>query len=229
MPRATIRTGVPGGVCRSAFSTSARPIWSTRSWSPSASSPSAPSASSSWSRRRATAANSSRRSEATSASSTGSTSIRNGPASSRERSSRSVASFESRSTCSVIVSRNSRRVASSSSSSRKSSRKPPREKIGVRSSWEAFAMNSRRASSRRASWSRIRSNAPASCPTSSRPWSSTGCSKSPDGDALGRLLEPPQPPREDGGGGEPGQKRDRERDQARIEQARPDERRRPSA
>ena len=30
---ATIRTAVPGGVCRSALSTSARPIWSTRSWS----------------------------------------------------------------------------------------------------------------------------------------------------------------------------------------------------
>ena len=52
MPRATIRTGVPGGVCRSAFSTSARPIWSTRSWSPSAIPPSSPSATSAWSSRR---------------------------------------------------------------------------------------------------------------------------------------------------------------------------------
>ena len=41
--------------------------------------------------------------------------------------------------------RNSCRVASSSSSSSISSRKPPSENSGVRSSWEALAMNSRRA------------------------------------------------------------------------------------
>ncbi len=69
------------------------------------------------------------------------------PASSRDRSSRSTASFCSRSTCSAIVSRNSRLVSSSSSSSRSSSTKPPSEKIGVRSSCDAVATNSLRATS----------------------------------------------------------------------------------
>ena len=48
-------------------------------------------------------------------------------------------------TCSPIVSRNSRRVASSSSSSVSSSMKPRSEKSGVRSSCDALPTNSRRA------------------------------------------------------------------------------------
>ena len=82
---------------------------------------------------------------------TGSSSSSSEPASSRDRSSRSVVSFCSRSTCSRIVARNSARVSSSRSSSWSSSTKPPSEKIGVRSSCEALAMNSLRASSSRAS------------------------------------------------------------------------------
>ena len=153
-----------------------------------------------------------------SASSTGSCSSRIGPASSRERSSRSVASFESRSTCSVIVSRNSRRVASSRSSSRKSSRKPPSEKIGVRSSCEALAMNSRRASSRRASRRRIRSKAAASSPSSSRPRSSTGCVEIAGGDPLGGAFQPANPAREHRRGAETREYSGPEPRQARPEQ-----------
>ena len=72
----------------------------------------------------------------------------------------------------------------------------PSEKSGVRSSCEALAMNSPRARSRFASRRRIRSNARASWPTSSMPWSTTGSSKLPLGDPLGRRLEPPDPARE---------------------------------
>ena len=60
-------------------------------------------------------------------------------------------SFVSRSTCSRIVRTNSSRAAGSGSSSSSSSTKPPSEKIGVRSSCEALAMNSLRALSSRAS------------------------------------------------------------------------------
>ena len=137
------------------------------------------STSSRWPPRRREARNSSSSSCATFPRSTGACSIRIRPASSRERSSRSVASFASLATCSRIVSRNSWRVASSRSSSAISSRKPPSEKSGVRSSCDAFAMNSRRARSRFSSRWRIRSNAAASSPSSSRPASTTGSSKRP--------------------------------------------------
>ena len=116
---------------------------------------------------------------ATSPRSTGSCSTCIRPASSRERSSRSVASFASRSTCSRIVSRNSWRVASSTSSSAISSRKPPSENSGVRSSCEALAMNSLRARSSLPSRPRMRSNASARSPSSSLPVSTTGSSKRP--------------------------------------------------
>ena len=70
------------------------------------------------------------------------------PASSWERSSRSTVSFVSRSICPRIVRTNSFRSAGlRSSSSSSSSTKPPRLKIGVRSSCEALAMNCLRAES----------------------------------------------------------------------------------
>ena len=89
------------------------------------------------------------------------------PASSFERSSRSVASLPNRATCSRTTPTNSRRVSSSSSSSSSSSRKPPSEKIGVRSSCEAVAMKRRRAVSTCASWRCMSSSARASWPSSS--------------------------------------------------------------
>ena len=142
---------------------------------------------------RASAPNSSRDARATSPRSTGSCSTRIRPASSRERSSRSVASFVRRSTCSRIVSRNSRRVSSSSSSSASSSRKPPSEKSGVRSSCDALAMNSLRARSSLPSRTRMRSNA-------SREFAELVVARVDDrlveaaaGDPLGCALEPPDP------------------------------------
>ena len=70
------------------------------------------------------------------------------PASSRERSSRSVASRVRRSPARASSRGTPAASSSSSSSSAISSRNPPSEKSGVRSSWEALAMNSRRARSR---------------------------------------------------------------------------------
>ena len=78
-----------------------------------------------------------------------------------------------------MVCRNSSRVSSSRSSSASSSRNPPSENSGVRSSCEALATNSFRALSSCASWTRIRSNATASCPISSSPRSTIGAPKSP--------------------------------------------------
>ena len=63
-----------------------------------------------------------------------------------------------RSTCSRSWSRNCARVSSSRSSSSSSSRKPPSEKIGVRSSCEAVAMKRLRAVSSSASWRCISSS-----------------------------------------------------------------------
>ena len=74
------------------------------------------------------------------------------PASSRERSRRSVARRPRRATCSRTWRMNITRVSSSSSSSSSSSRNPPIEKIGVRSSCEAVAMKRLRAVSSSASW-----------------------------------------------------------------------------
>ena len=116
---------------------------------------------------------------ATSPSDTSSRSTRSRPASTRERSSRSPARRVSRSTCSLVVTRNCRRVSSSRSSSSISSRKPARENSGVRSSCDALATNSLRAVSSCASWTRMRSNAAASWPSSSSPVSAIGSSKWP--------------------------------------------------
>ena len=161
---------VPGGVCTSAFSTSARPIWSTRSSSPSATPrrPRSPARAGGRgaARRRA---NSSRRSSATSREVDGLALEPHRPASSRDRSSRSVASFGSRSTCSRHRLEELAPGRLVELLVRSSSRKPPSEKSGVRSSCDALAMNSRRASSSWASRSRIRSKARASWPSSSRP------------------------------------------------------------
>ena len=142
------RHGRPGGVWTSAFSTSARPTWSTR-----CSSRERPDRRGSAARRRALPAALGERRELLAerrarprASSTVSRSTRSRPASSRERSSRSVG--ELRQPVDLLAHRRqelrraSPRRASSSSSS---SRKPPSEKSGVRSSCDAFAMNSLRA------------------------------------------------------------------------------------
>ena len=79
----------------------------------------------------------------------------------------------------LVVARKPARVSSSRSSSAISSRKPAREKSGVRSSCEAFATNSLRAVSSCESWMRISSNAIASSPSSSSPRSTTGSSNWP--------------------------------------------------
>ena len=144
-------------------------IWATRSRSQVASGPAGGSRTLSsvrWSAR--AGPNSPITERASSDRSTGSWWNSSEPASSRERSSRSTESFWRRATCSLIVSRNSARVASSSSSSWSSSTNPPREKIGVRSSWEAVAMNSLRATSTWRSCSCISLKVLVSWPSSSR-------------------------------------------------------------
>ena len=120
--------------------------------------------------------------------STGSALNSSASASSFERSRRSAVSLVSRSTCSRIVRTNSARAAGSGSSSSSSSTKPPSEKIGVRSSCEALAMNSWR-------WSAgeplcISSSVAASWPTSSCPRPGSG-SRSRPRRPLGRRLQPP--------------------------------------
>ena len=82
---------------------------------------------------------------ATSASRTGSRRISIASASSLERSRRSTVSFVSRSTCSRIVLTNSARASGSGRRPRAARRSRTSEKIGVRSSCEALAMNSLRA------------------------------------------------------------------------------------
>ena len=89
------------------------------------------------------------------------------PASRRERSSRSVASFCRRSVCWRTWRMNARRVSSSRSSSSSSSRKPPSENSGVRSSCDAVAMNRLRAESSWASWPCMSSSAWERLPSSS--------------------------------------------------------------
>ena len=89
------------------------------------------------------------------------------PDSSRERSSRSTDSLRRRSTCCLTWSRKRLRVSGSRSSSSSSSTNPPSEKIGVRSSCDAVAMNFLRASSSCLSWRCIWLKAIASCPSSS--------------------------------------------------------------
>ena len=111
--------------------------------------------------------------------SSGSCSIETAPESSRERSSRSVASLVSRVTCARIVSRNSSRVVSSMSSDSSSSRNPASEKSGVRSSCEALAMKSLRARSTCARRLCIRSNERARRPSSSAESSPMGWSNWP--------------------------------------------------
>ena len=174
------RTVVPAGVCTSAFSTRMRPICRTRSASPSGEHrrlgrerraggrPSSrgpgtrPRA-----RRRARRGRSSRRR----------------PRAGRRRAARDRAGRWRASSAARPARASGRgtRPASPSSSdgSSSSSRKPPSEKSGVRSSCEAFAMNSPRARSRYESRSRMRSNERASWPSSSEPWSTTGSSKLP--------------------------------------------------
>ena len=123
-------------------------IWATRSRSHSASGPSSGISMRSSVRWSPSAGRNSPTTErVSSARSTGSVCSSTEPESSRDRSSRSTDSFCRRSTCSRIVSTNSRRVSSSRSSSWSSSTKPASEKIGVRSSCEAVAMNSLRAMS----------------------------------------------------------------------------------
>ena len=88
-------------------------------------------------------------------------------------------SFVSRSTCSRIVRTNSARASGSGSSSSSSSTNPESEKIGVRSSCDALAMNSLRALSSTASRFCISLNVIASWPTSSLESTGIGVEKSP--------------------------------------------------
>ena len=154
--RRATRMRVPGVVCVSALSSRTRRIWATRCASQSAST--------SAGARRGRRPRSSRRPRGRGRGELVRRSVARAaaarPARARARASRRRAargragrssSFCSRSTCSRIVARNSARVSSSSSSSWSSSTNPPSEKIGVRSSCEAFAMNSLRAWSSRAS------------------------------------------------------------------------------
>ena len=149
---AETRTPVPGGVWRSALSSRIRSTWATRSGSHSSSicSGRRSSVTSDW-WCAAAGVNSAATSRASWPTSVGSGRSSSAPDSSRERSSSSTASWCIRSTWPRICSRNARRVSSSRSSSASSSRKPPSEKIGVRSSCEALAMNCLRARSSRAS------------------------------------------------------------------------------
>ena len=101
------------------------------------------------------------------------------PDSRRDRSSRSTESFRSRSTWPRTCSRNRGRVSGSRSASSSSSTNPPSEKIGVRSSCDAVAMNFLRADSSCESWRCIWLNATASCPSSSLESTGIGCPKSP--------------------------------------------------
>ena len=109
----------------------------------------------------------------------GSCSTATASASSRDRSSRSVASLVRRCTCSRICCRNAARVSSSRSSSSNSSMNPLSENSGVRSSCEALATNSLRTRSARSRRVCIRSNARPSWPSSSGDWSPMGRSNSP--------------------------------------------------
>ena len=154
------RTPVPAGVWTRALSSRIRSTCATRSGSQSSSigSSAAPARpSESW--RCAAGVNSPATSRASWPTSVGSGRSSSAPASSRDRSSSSVASLRRRSTWPRSCSRNWRRVSSSRSSSASSSRKPPSEKIGVRSSCDAVAMNCLRARSSRASWRCMSSNA----------------------------------------------------------------------
>ena len=102
------------------------------------------------------------------------------PASRRERSSSSVASFSSR--VHLLAHRwSGTRAASPRPAPRRRAARGsrPSENTGVRSSCDAFAMNSRRAWSSCASRRRMRSKARASSPTSSCPRSMTGSSNMP--------------------------------------------------
>ena len=177
---AETRTPVPGGVWRSALSSRIRSTWATRSGSQSSSIGSGRRSSvtsdSCWA---AAGVNSAATSRASWPTSVGSGRSSSAPASSRERSSSSTARLRIRSTWPRICSRNARRVSSSRSSSASSSRKPPREKIGVRSSCDALAMNCLRARSSRASCACMSSNAAASRPSSSSESARIGCEKSP--------------------------------------------------
>ena len=75
--------------------------------------------------------------------------------------------------------------------------KPPSEKIGVRSSCEAEAMNCFRAVSSRASCLCMSSNAAASWPISSSESAWIGLEKSPAATFRAAALEPLDPRRED--------------------------------
>ena len=118
--------------------------------------------------------------------------------------------------------RASRRRPRRSSSS---SRNPASEKSGVRSSCEAFAMNSPRARSSVASCSRIRSKARASWPSSSGASIDDRLVEAAVGDPLGRSLEPPDPAREQGREDVAEHDRERRREARRRGARGPDDRR----
>ena len=135
------------------------------------------------------------------------------PASSFERSSRSVVSLVRRATCSRIVRTNSARASGSGSSSSSSSTNPPSEKIGVRSSCEALAMNCLRALSSSARRRCMSLKVRASWPSSSEESTGIGA-KSPRATLWAAAIEAAEAPRDRPRGPEPGQQREGQRDRA---------------
>ena len=132
----------------------------------------------------------------------------------RGRGGRSV-SFVSRSTCSRMVWTNSARASGSGSSSSSSSTKPPREKIGVRSSCEALAMNSLRALSRSREAPLHLVEGPRELAELVGGVDRDRGAKSPSATFCAALLQPPQAARVRPRGEEAGDQGERERDGAR--------------
>ena len=115
-------------------------------------------------------------------------------------------------------------MASSRSSSRSSSTNPPSEKIGVRSSCEAVATNSLRATSTRRSWLCISLNARVSWPELVAGVDGQRVDEVPGGHLLGRGLEPAHAARQRLGDERSPDQGDEQRDRAGNEQAAADER-----
>ena len=206
---------VPGGVCTSALSMRIRSTCATRSGSHSTSSASGSTrtlTSASWCA--IAGVNSLATSRASAPRSVGSGRSSSAPDSSRLRSRSSVVSLCSRLTCPRTCSTNCRRVSSSSSSSASSSRNPPSEKIGVRSSCDAVAMNCSRATWSCASWRCMSSKASARSPELVVALGLDARGEVARGDLARRRLEPPNARRQRAGQQVAGEHGDRERDAA---------------
>ena len=195
---AASRTCVPAGVWTSAFSTRTRPICRTRSASPRAATGAPYSTLERVPGRRGTRAELGRQlgGELGEVDGLASPTVSR-PASSRDRSSRSVASFVSRATCSRICAeelvprrRVELRVVEQLEEAAEREERRAQLVRGVGDELAAGPVERARAAGASARTPR------ASWPTSSEPWSTTGSSKLAGGDPLGRGLEPPDPARE---------------------------------